>query len=240
MIGGSPIGAGAIVRPFYNRPPAAAPPAIARTLVGSDRTLPDPTTGISVPSDIPAGALVLAATCYNNRGAAGTITPSFITDGRAVGLINQFFPGADTTLITYALALGGTGISAGDFLEWNFTAGLPTQIGMLCIYVTGLAANVMDRDASNTGAGTDQDSGLTAATTVADEFVWGTIGTNGRQIDAVGAWQAGLAAGVHVGGTAVGADLKEGFAVVAATGQYRSRVTGATSRDWASYCQCWR
>ncbi len=240
MIGGGPIGAGGAVRPFYNRGAAApAPPAIARVVIGSDDSLPD-TTSIFVGADIPAGALVLCAICYDNRFLVGAVSPAFVTDGRSPAMTNSFGFGVDSVVNTYALALGGTGISAGDALNWTWPISQPSAVGALAIYVTGLAVPALDKTASASGAGKDQDSGLTAATAVANEFVWGIIGTNGRQADVVGAWQAGLAAGIHEGYPVVPADCKEGFAIVAAIGQQRARVTGATNRDWAAICETWR
>lgn len=239
---GTMFGADPVARAFYNHKPAGGQ-AIALTNIGSNHSSAPGGVLDIASGTIPANATVLVGLAFNHFLLIGDIPVAFVTDGRAFNrdVAITYDNVSDYRVCIYSVALGGTGVS-GDTIEAQFFAGGggdPSATVMFALYVTGLTATPLDKTASAAPAASGtQDSGLTAATAVAHELVYGIIGTTGSAADTVGAWQAGLAARRNDGLS--GMQLKEGFAVVNATGTQRAEVTGATPQTYGALCATYK
>lgn len=237
---GVTLGASPAARPFYNHGPAGPAP-IVRTLLAFDAA----TNG----AGIVGFSGTIAGTAATDTVICGVVMDqqpnsdvSVDIAGRVFNLDNSrnFSAGSTYVLIVWSLRGAGVAPNGAYNVDFSGSAIQPTNAAFIMIGVSGLeqGGGYLDQIAANNGASGTQDSGLTPATTHARDFVCGMIGTVGNGVDALGAWQAGLAAGKRI--NAVAADLKEGFAAVAATGQQRSEVTGATVRAYASLCTVYK
>ena len=239
MFGVSPA-----ARPFYNHKTGAAPETIVKTNIGQNQSSA-PGGALDIPSGvIPAHSLVLVALVFNHFLVIGDIPVAFTTDGRAFNMDNAitFDNIPDYRVCIYSVALGASGIS-GDTIEAQFFAGGgpdPSATVMFACYVSGIVdVSPLDQIAAAAPAASGtQDSGLTAATAIAHEFVYGIIGTTGSGADTVGTWQAGMAAGMNSGLS--GAQLKEGLKVVHATGTQQAKVIGATPQTYGALCATYK
>lgn len=243
MISPGAIGAGPIVRPFYNRGGASAPAPIARTALGTvAEGTADPTP--TIPGiTVAAGQAMLAMIAYNNPILGTTL----VVDVGGLGLTVTQVPlvfglTADTLTLCYIEA--GIAPYSGD-LTFDFSTGMdiPQRAVAYAIKVDGLkVTGALDKSKTNINAniasGT-QDSTASAAIVQAKEFIWGNIGTASAAVgDAVGAWQFGLTAGQVA--VVSGLGIKEGFAIVNAVATYRAEVTGATSRRYGARVDTWK
>ena len=131
-----------------------------------------------------------------------------------------------TTIFTLYSATGGTAdlvashVSAGD-LTFNAYA------------VTNLAPSALDKVAAAKGTGTSPSSGATAATSHANEFLWGTIGyfANAK---ATGTWSDGFTPGGQFKSTGGISGVEDGYKTVSSTGAYTAAKTGVDKDDWTA------
>lgn len=239
------IGVGLVspaVWPYYQRHPATGPPPMARTPLG---TAADDSGAIEVVElgtvTLAAGETLLAATCY----------PSLADDQFELAVVGPLpawttlkYDGGNGLTIAVGWVAAGLAPYSGT-LQYVWIAGdLPANAACLAVKVSSLNTTVPhDKQATANGgfpsSGT-QDSGLTGATSQAVEFIWGIIGTNGRNADTVGTWDAPLVAGQSIGTTGGGVQIKEGYYLASGISNYRARVTGATARRWVARCDTFK
>lgn len=189
------------------------------------------------PVTVDVGETLLMGVVYDNAGLVDGANP----DVGGAGLpwstyALQYGIGLNLMLALYWFDNTITPYSGNVVMDFSTGTGFPLNCAFVLSKVTNLTLGFFgDRFKTALGGpATDQDSGLTAATSQAREFIYGLIGTDGAGADAIGTWQAGMAAGQSA--AAVGMQIKEGFQSVNAISTYRSRVTGATSRRFRSSC----
>lgn len=126
---------------------------------------------------------------------------------------------AQTMTVTWTLAIAARGVTVSEISGWA-------------------GQGVLDQTAGNTGSSVNADSGLTATTTDANEYLAGAIGVNGPTGDAAPTWlnsfSAGQRDGTTGGAAGTNATIDEGFQIVTATAQYKAAATLGTSRSWAA------
>ena len=243
MIGPPALGAGPIVRPFFNRGPTGPPPdTIQRTALGTDTQFSAAVASLTIPGlSIPAGSTLMGALAFNNQVAVDDLT---IGCGGATenGGVRLFGSGSTYLLRYFYFHMNQAPYSGDLVFDFSTSSGQPTVATAFAISVTGLLDAPLDRNKNAVGTSGTQDSGLTAVTTQAHEYLLCCIATTGKNpTDTRGTWQAGVAAGQRCGGgTSATVDLKEGWAVVNATGTYRAQVTGATSKPYGAMIQTFK
>lgn len=229
-----------VVRPFYNRG-ASGPPPIIRTPLGTASASSG--LGISVVTIpgvvVAAGETLIAGICFNlPLGAFLSVDVGGV--GLTVSQLGGSFSVPSLRLVLCYITAAQAPYSGNLVFDFTASAPPPTAAVALASKVSGLTTTApLDKSILANGvASSTQDSGLTAATTWASEYINGIIGTDGSFGDSVGAWQAGMAAGQHI--EAIGPCIKEGWQVVSAIGTYRARVTSATSRRWGARCDTFK
>jgi len=228
-------------RPFYNRGLDVTPLA-PYTYQGLGTASASSVGGVSslvIPNCQGAvGEVVFGAICVDNQINVDNILVTMDGDPFKGG-INWFYD-VDKALFSYYVPMNGVPRMGAIVFDFSLCTGLPTKVTGLASRASTLnqggGAIPLDKTKGGGGAGTNQDSGLTANTVQAHEFIYGLIATDGFGVDALGAWTAPLVAGQRASNVN-GLDLKEGFAWVNAIGTYRAQVTGATSRAWRALCQ---
>lgn len=237
MIRPGAIGASPIVQPFLVRSGPAAPAVPTRTLAGTNGQSGAPLLSITLPGiTITPGVALLVGFVYDNAIAVDSIQIS--VDATMATGTAQVLYGLGLNLAANIAWIGPDAFgAAGDLLiDFSGGTGFPLNCCLVACYVTDLMDPAIDKTkAAAGGPSTTQDSGLTAATAQAKEFVWGIIGTDGVNTDTIGTWQAGMAAGANVSAGGV-MQLKEGFQAVSAIGTYRAKVLGGTSRRFGAIC----
>ena len=137
--------------------------------------------------------------------------------------------GAGFYTMVYSVYSAGGG--TGDIVVSHASGG---DLTFNAYSVTGLAASPLDKTASAQGMGTSPSSGATAATTHANEFLWGSIGyaTNKK---AAGTWNDGfVASGAHFTQTDGISGVDDGYKTVSSTGTYTAAKTGVDKDAWAA------
>ena len=233
-----------IVRPYYNRG-ATGPPPIVRTPLGIIGIPfgPSINTVTIAGVTVAVGETLIAAICYDFL-AGEAVTADVGGAGLTVAQLSLNF-GSPTLRMTLFYVTADQAPYSGS-LVFDFTSGSaqPTSAAALASKVAGLKTTApldKSKTASGTASGT-QDSGLTAATVQASEYINGFIGTQGISGDTIGTWQAGMAAGQHIeaNGVGLGPCIKEGWQVVSAIGTYRAEVLGAIPRRWGARCDTFK
>ncbi len=230
--------ASSIVRPFYNRG-ASGPAPITFTPLGKNVQSGTPLMSLTINGiSVSAGETLFAGIVYTP-----TINVSMVVDvggaGLAVSTLQLNFGTARRLVLCYITAAQAP-YSGNLVFDFSSGIGFPTEASAVVSKVSQLKlAAPIDKSKTASGAisGT-QDSGLTAATTQATEFIYGLIGTMGVGGDTVGNWQAGMAAGQSIGGPLTA--IKEGWQAVSSIGTYRAEVTGATPRVWGARCDTFK
>ena len=239
MISPGAIGAGPATRPFYNRAAASGPPpTMAYTAKGVSSVLSAGFT-VTIPAvSIGATDTLFIAVAFDNSANVDDLHVTFNGLAMLSDAALGFTGGKQVQLWLYRA--NGTPVSGDVVADFSTSQGQPTVAVMLAASVTLLlqTGTLIDKRKSASGTGTTQDSGLTATTTHAVDFVWDIIATNGNGSDTRGTWQAGATASQRV--STPGLDLKEAYALVTSTGTYRAEVTGATSRGYAALCEVYK
>src|SRR5262245_35580383 len=195
---------------------------------------------------VPVGDTIIVSFAMNPRGAPGDVQCSDsganlwhvdgdVTRGSAIDGVRAV---TCSTRVTTAL---GTG----DSITVSHPANADER-GMTATEFSGLRANALDRAA--TGVGIDDPSPLTAmtaATTIGDELLVGTIGVEGPPVApdtfTPGAGYLPLArAGTQGGGAAGNISVNGEYRIVNATGQYVANATLGVARDWAAILTTYR
>lgn len=124
---------------------------------------------------------------------------------------------------------GGTGSVVASF-------DIADDVALFALKHDTLADSPFDKGAANDDTTTTAaDSGNTATTAQADEFLVGAICTSGPTTDGVPTWLNSFTAGQrdgNFGGNNV--TLNEGYHTVSSAAAYKAAATLATARDWAS------
>jgi len=131
-----------------------------------------------------------------------------------------------TTLYSLYSATGGTG----DIVATHDSGG---DLTINAYAVTNLPPSALDKTASAQGMGTSPSSGATAATTHANEFLWGAIGyaTNSK---ASGTWNDGFTGGTQFTDTGGIGGVDDGYKAVSSTGAYTAAKTDVKKSAWAA------
>jgi hypothetical protein len=234
-----------MVRPFYNR--GGSVPIIRTFLdrIGTRNLLGVPSLTLG-PLVLGATHTLLVALAYDQFASGALDVTTF--NGNPMNLAASVVDGAlaDYNHLIYYLPMLGVATTANLVADFSTGVVNPKNAAMIAIRVSGLQQAPLANDQNQTNAppgpsGT-QDSGFTANTAWAREFVWGSIMTNGAYPgDVAGLWTAPLVAGQRIGTTPFPAiDLKEGYFTASAIAAFRSRITGATSRTYSSICSTFR
>ena len=235
--------ASSVVRPFYNRG-ASGPVLPTATPIGKIAASGAPLYGYSmgVAINLSAGETLVGGIIYDNNGGAPILEMDISGGGYGFVTVAGSFNLPTCRVVMFWLDGTVWGPIVGGNLSASFTAGtdFPTVSVMLATKVTGLKSPTPQDKTKFTSGGpaTDQDSGLTAATTQAREFIYCLVGSDYNIGDTLGVWQDGAVAGQDIANT--GMRLKEGYHSVNAIGTYRSRVTGATSRRFGARCETFK
>lgn len=126
----------------------------------------------------------------------------------------------------------------GSEITISMSVGVTAHAAVAALF-DGLAdVDTLDQMASENDTSTSPSSGVTSATTQADELLIGVVGTEGSADDSAGTWGDSFLAGPRAGTTG-GADdenitISMGYRIVDATGSYTASKSGITSRDWAA------
>jgi hypothetical protein len=123
-------------------------------------------------------------------------------------------------------AAGGTG----DLVAGHVTGG---DLSINAYSVTNLAASALDKTAAAHGTGTTPSSGATAATSHANEFVWGSIGYFANH-GPTGMWKDGFTAGGQFTDTGGISGIEDGYKTVSSTGAYAAAKTGVNNDSWTA------
>jgi hypothetical protein len=206
--------------------------AIVRTALGTNSGKPpgNPWTALSGIA-VADGASILVA-----MGATLGGIPTATWNGISMTL--DAAVSSQTATSTYIFRLDNVTGATGNVIitQPNLAT---SSAAMFAIQVAGLTANSFDKTAGVSNAGsTTPNSGATAATAVANEFLLGIISTNGPIADTVPTWGGDTAtAGQRVGTTGGSATtnevLAEGFSIQSVIGARTSSATGITSRAWS-------
>ena len=131
-----------------------------------------------------------------------------------------------TMIFTVYSASGGTG----DIVASHASGG---DLTINAYAVTNLAPAALDKTAAAQGTGTSPSSGATAATSHANEFVWGSIGyaTNGKP---TGTWSGGFTAGGQFTNTGGIGGVEDGYKTVSAAGPYTAAKSGVDKDSWTA------
>jgi len=148
------------------------------------------------------------------------------------------------------LGFGVTNLGLDIFSAHNVPAGTAQTLSVtwaaanayIAVIVTEVSGwvgqGVFDQSASASSTSVNADSGLTATTTAATEYLAGGIAVRGSSGDAAPTWLNGFSAGQRVGTTGGPATSNgtqnEGFQIVSATAQYKAAATLGTSRLWVA------
>jgi hypothetical protein len=133
--------------------------------------------------------------------------------------------GFDTKIFSLYSATGGTAdvvashLSGGD-LTFNAYA------------VTNLAPSALDKMAAAQGRGTSPSSGATAATSHANEFLWGTIGHFAAK--STGTWNDGFTSGGQFKDSGGISGVEDGYKTVSSTGTYTAAKAGIDEDTWTA------
>jgi hypothetical protein len=131
-----------------------------------------------------------------------------------------------TAIFTLYSATGGVG----DIVASHVSGG---DLTMNAYTVTNLAPSALDKTAFTQGLSTSPSSGATAATSHANEFLWGVIGyaTNPRP---TGTWADGFASGGQFKDTGGISGVEDGYKTVSSTGAYAAAKTGIDKGAWTA------
>jgi len=128
-----------------------------------------------------------------------------------------------------------TALAAGDFLNVHFEATAPVAEVVSALSVSGLTPpGTPDQVQSTSGAGTIADSGLTATTSQANEFLIGAIGVEGPSTDGFTPGSGYTLVGRAGVNATPSVTINPEFRSVTTAGQYNATGTLAVSRAWAA------
>ena len=237
------IGAGGAVRPFFNKSAGSAPPTdiTLYDLGAFDSTAYPIVMAMAGPFSLSASSTLIVAITYNNNVLVDSVVGTFAGDAIPSAFFLSFNAG-NNAIQQWSFPMNGTPRSGSVVFDFTGSTDFPQAVSLHVMKAALLLQAVppanIDRTKQAGGSSGNQDSGLSAITLHAHDLLVGTIGTNGTPANTEGAWTAPL---THFArnGTAQ-TDLKIGSAVVNATAQYRSQVTGATSRPYGSMLVAYR
>lgn len=243
MISGAGIGAGPVVRPFYNRG-ATGPPPVADlvTLLDSVSDSGSVANLTSAAVSVGAAETVFVALTFDANTDVDALAVSFDGLGMYTAQPGQPYDGVNNAVYIFALCMNGTARTGAAVADFSTSSGQPTVAQMSVFKATNVQQATPppgDKQKRASGSSGTQDSGYTAATTNAHDLVIGAIGcANAAVGDAAGTWADGLVVVDRIVQT--GLDLKVAARYVSATGTYRARVTGATSRPYGAECNVYK
>ena len=242
MISGSGIGAGPVVRPFYNRSGGAAPVADLVTLL-------DTKSGSGSVANLTSGSFTLAAAetaflalTYDNQVNVDALGVTFAGVGMLTSQAGQVYNATGNVVFIFGLCMNGVSRTGTAVADFSTSSGQPTVANMVLFKATNVvqgAGMPDDRQKRAGGTSSIQDSGFTLATTNAHDLVVGAIGCGNAAVgDTQGTWADSMVVVARVLQT--GLDLKVAAKYVSVTGTQRARVAGATSRPYGAECNCYK
>ena len=208
----------------------------------SDPSSPDTPTGgggsgCTLDITMADGTLLVMVCDANGGGFPDTVDYGGVgsVDFIRVGAATADFSGGDSaTLVSIWMAPEIPTDTQTVTVTWTTD---PDERAMIVTMVNGI--NLADKGAgSGQDDNTDPTSGVTAATTAANELCLGAMATQGPLGDAAGTPQNSFSAGDREGTTGAGATsnrtVAELFQIVSATGSFESELATITSRETAS------
>ena len=171
--------------------------------------------------NLKAGETLLVS-CSDEGGDAGVFW------GDAPLHLDVFSQGAGfyTAIFSLYSATGGTA----DIVASHVSGG---DLTINAYAVTNLAPSALDKKAAATGAGTSPSSGATAATSHANEFLWGTIGYFANS-KATGTWIDGFTPGGQFKDTGGISGVEDGYKTVSSTGTFTAAKAGTDKDTWTA------
>jgi hypothetical protein len=131
-----------------------------------------------------------------------------------------------TMIFTVYSANGGTA----DIVASHLSGG---DLIINAYSITNLAPSALDKTAVATGTGTSPASGSTAATSHANELLWGSIGY-ASNAKATGTWSEGFTSGAQFTNTGGISGVDDGYKTVSSTGAYAATKSGVDKDAWAA------
>src|SRR5579859_7031355 len=189
-------------------------------------------------SAVSAGSPMLIAGVFNgNDPATITVTDNVNAGNYSNDVTQVLATDLDTCVIASKLAAAAGATTV--------TATLASASGsiVLCIAeVAGIATSAaLDKTASANNTSATPNSGNTAATTTANEFVFGFLGTNDTNAETIGAggWMTLGDVVAHVGGN-TNNYVADAWQIVSATGVQAASFTLSVSEEWACLCATYK
>ena len=198
-------------------PPPAQPTVTAKGTAG-DEDVPDLTL-----SKVPLNAGETLIVSCNDEGGDVSVYWNGAALHKDVSTVGNGFY---TAIFSLYSAAGGTG----DIVASHASGG---DLTINAYAVTHLAPSSLDKTSAAKGLDTSPSSGATAATSHANELLWGTIGyaTNGK---VTGTWSGGFISGAQFTNTGGISGVEDGYKTVSATGAFTAAKTGVDKDAWAA------
>ncbi len=233
---GAGIGAGAVVRPFYNR---SGPGGTPIPQDGLPHQLDQASSTVS-PLSLSSGPIIAGAAdsvflllSYNNAPNVDSVVVTFAGNPFLSSSIVSF-NGAQNQGQIYWFPMNGTPLTGSVLVDFSGSTAPPNGAAMIVLGCSGLLqTSLLDRTKNGSGSSGSQTSGASAATTHAHDLILGLISTSGvYPTDTRGNWTAPNVAFTRYGNSQV--DMKVSSYTVAVTGAQTVALTGASSRPYGA------
>lgn len=230
------MGAGAVVRPFYNRGGPGGTPIPQDNLphvLGQDSSTVSPTSLQAGPIIAGAADSVFLMMTYNNAPNVDSVVVTFAGDSFLSSSIVSF-NGAQNQGQIYWFPMNGTPRTGNVLVDFSGSTAPPNGASMVVLGCSGLLqTSLLDRIKNGSGSSGSQTSGASASTTHASDLILGLISTSGvYPTDTRGNWTAPNVALYRFGNS--NGDLKIASYTVAVTGAQTVALTGASSRPYGA------
>jgi hypothetical protein len=185
------------------------------------------TTVTIVGVNLAIGDLLLVGTVSDNCFSANTVEAYIDATLMTQDIVQA---NALTTMLVSmnSLAIPAAIIGGTITASWAI-ADDPDNMAIVACKVSGLVGVLEEPRSATFNSTSVPDCGLTAVY-AASGFHWGIVGTKGRSLDLLGAWQNSMVAGQRVSSAFIAVDLKEGYRIPATPVAARTRIIGQTSR----------
>lgn len=196
---------------------------------GADFNTSATSNTLAFTSNVTAGDTIFYAVRYGTTGATFTISDNVDTGNYAQDKVQTLATDGDTVIIgSYANAVGGA-------TTLTFASSSATSMMVTIVEVSGLAtSSILDQTASANSTSTAPNSGNTATTTVASEFVFSAVGLDGANAETItGAGSTTLLDTVVNSGSG-NESFADGYQIVSATGTYAGQYSLTVSEEWAA------
>lgn len=183
---------------------------------------------LAFPSNVTAGSTILFAVRLGDTGFTFTVN-----DNRNAGNYTQDIV-LDLPIDGDRLIIGRMANVAAGATTLTFTASSATKLGAGIVEVAGLAtSSILDKTASATNSSTAPNSGNTATTTVASEFIYSAVALDNDNAETItGSGSTILLDSISDASTSFQC-LAHGYQIVSSVGAYAGAYALTTSEEWA-------